>query len=268
MRSGWVPFRRSVPEVIAGKVLSEGGDPTCFAFVPNYDTKPKRRLFEVLKSQGLEMNQRVEVLTDGGDTVRQLPRDLVPESEHWLDWFHITMRITVMGQMTKGLAAEEAPAPQVGNDAEERPDGAEPETPLERLKWHLWHGNVYRALQITEDLEGDLESRDEGSERAKKLLKAVREFHHYIETNRSSIPNYGDRYRHGETIATSFVESTVNQVISKRMVKKQQMRWTERGAHLVLQVRTRVLDEDLRETFHRWYPGMKADLGPVEDAAA
>ena len=44
-----------------------------------------------------------------------------------------------------------------------------------------------------------------------------------------SIPNYGDRYRHGEPIATSFVESTVNQVISKRMVKKQQMRWTERG---------------------------------------
>ena len=67
------------------------------------------------------------------------------------------------------------------------------------------------------------------SERAKKLLKAVSEFQHYIEANQSSIPNYGDRYRHGEAIATSFAESTVNQVISKRMVKKQQMRWTERG---------------------------------------
>ena len=52
------------------------------------------------------------------------------------------------------------------------------------------------------------------------------------------------------------------------MVKKQQMRWTERGAHLLLQVRTRVLNEDLRETFQRWYPGMKAEPGPVEDAAA
>jgi len=48
----------------------------------------------------------------------------------------------------------------------------------------------------------------------------------------------------------------VNQVISKRMVKKQQMRWTKRGAHLLLQVRTRVLDEDLRVTFCNWYPGM------------
>jgi hypothetical protein len=46
------------------------------------------------------------------------------------------------------------------------------------------------------------------------------------------------------------------------------MRWTERGAHLLLRVRTRVLNEDLRETFHRWYPGMKAGPGQVEDAAA
>ena len=35
------------------------------------------------------------------------------------------------------------------------------------------------------------------------------------------IPNYGERHRAGETISSSFVESAVNQVISKRMVKKQ-----------------------------------------------
>ena len=39
------------------------------------------------------------------------------------------------------------------------------------------------------------------------------------------------------------------------MVKKQQMRWTPRGAHLLLQVRTRVLNDDLAADFHRWYPG-------------
>lgn len=36
---------------------------------------------------------------------------------------------------------------------------------------------------------------------------------------------------------------------AKRMVKKPQMRWTKRGAHLLLQVRTRVLNEEFRETF-------------------
>ena len=50
--------------------------------------------------------------------------------------------------------------------------------------------------------------------------------------------------------------------------KKQQMRWTERGAHLLLQVRTQVLNEDLRTTFQRWYPGMEADTGQAEEVAA
>lgn len=54
------------------------------------------------------------------------------------------------------------------------------------------------------------------------------------------IPNYGERYRQGERINAGFVESTVNQVVSRRFCKKQQMRWTPRGAHLLLQIRTRV----------------------------
>jgi len=45
----------------------------------------------------------------------------------------------------------------------------------------------------------------------------------YIENNKGFIPNYGERYRAGERISTGFVESTVNQVISKRFCKKQQM---------------------------------------------
>jgi hypothetical protein len=78
----------------------------------------------------------------------------------------------------------------------------------------------------------------------------------YIGANRTFIPNYGDRYRHGETISTAFVESAINQVLSKRFVKRQQMRWTERGAHLLLQVRTIILNNDWRPTMSRWYPRM------------
>ena len=51
----------------------------------------------------------------------------------------------------------------------------------------------------------------------------------------------------------------MNQVVSKRMVKKQQMRWTEPGAHNLLQVRTKVLNDQLRETFVRWYPEMQTE---------
>ncbi len=56
-------------------------------------------------------------------------------------------------------------------------------------------------------------------------------------------------YRYGEKISTAFVESTVNEVISKRMFKKQQMRWAKRGAHLLLQVRVQTLNDDLRDVF-------------------
>jgi hypothetical protein len=86
------------------------------------------------------------------------------------------------------------------------------------------------------------------------LLKKLEEFETYIRNNAGFIPNYGERWRYGETISTAFVESTVNQVVSKRMVKKQQMRWSQKGAHLLLQVRTRVLNDELRDVFRQWYP--------------
>ena len=95
---------------------------------------------------------------------------------------------------------------------------------------------------------------DEITEKQRKLLQKIEEFQTYISNNRNFITNYGERYRNGERISTGFVESTVNQVISKRMVKKQQMRWSKKGAHLLLQVRTKVIDGDWRKAFERWYP--------------
>jgi hypothetical protein len=89
----------------------------------------------------------------------------------------------------------------------------------------------------------------------------------YITTNVAAIPNYADRHRHGEPIATGFVESAFNQVVSKRFVKKQQMRWTPNGAHSLLQVRTRVLNQQLRGAFDRWHPQLRTGADPVRMAA-
>src|SRR6266571_2205535 len=98
-------------EVIVGKSIlafkreDEEDIPSskCFGFVPTLDTKPKRRLFEVLQSQGHQMNQQITFLSDGGDTVRDLQLYLNPQAEHLLDWFHVTMRLTVMHQTAKSL---------------------------------------------------------------------------------------------------------------------------------------------------------------------
>jgi hypothetical protein len=77
--------------------------------------------------------------------------------------------------------------------------------------------------------------------------------------------NYGERQRCGERISTGFVESTINQLVAKRLVKKQQMRWTPRGAHLLLQIRVQTLNDDLHTAFKRWYP----ELGrPCEEILA
>ena len=79
----------------------------------------------------------------------------------------------------------------------------------------------------------DLELIRNHSAPAEKLAACVAEFETYIRNNQESIPNYGERYRQGETISTAFVESTINQVVSRRFVKRQQMHWTLRGAHLL-----------------------------------
>ncbi len=113
--------------MIAGKSMPADGDAKSFGYVQTYDTKPKRRLFELLKTQGMQPNQQVTFLTHGGADVRELPLYLNPQAEHLIDWFHITMGLTVMNQMARGL---------------EGTPGAEASRQLERLKWFLWHGRV------------------------------------------------------------------------------------------------------------------------------
>jgi hypothetical protein len=199
---------------------------------------------------------------------------LNPLGDHILDWFHVAMRLTVLSQFVKGLPS--TPEPKVplkgkgkgkgkkpGKEYEEDdlpyPKPEEVVKRVEQVKWFLWHGNAYKALQKLDDLEFDLEPLEETGVVFNKLYLKVVEFKGYIKANQQYIVNYGDRYRNDETIASSFVESTVNEVISKRFVKRQQMRWTKAGAHQLLQVRIKVLNEELRTTFSRWYPGMKVE---------
>ena len=246
-------------EVIAGKSIPGGGDrqAKCFAFVQTIEAKPRRRLHEVLAAQGVQANQAVVFLTDGGEDVRDLPLYLYPLSEHYLDWFHITMRLTVLANTAKSLA----PLPEVADFSTRI--GAD----LDKLKWLLWHGNTFRADQLLSWLEDDLYVDDEAEDPPEvqvKLARYLGEFATYIRASAHLIPNYGERHRCGEAISSAHAESAVNQVISKRMVKKQQMRWSPAGAQLFLQVRTAVLNNDLAGHFHRWYPAFTHRGGPAE----
>jgi len=233
-------------EVIVGKSIPYQGKGKCFAYVSG-DDRPKRRLHDLLQSQGMQHNQTVTFLSDGGDNVRNLQVFLTPQAEHILDWFHVTMRITSIRQMMKGLK----PHPDMWMAPEEML------SQMERVKWFLWHGNSYKALNIVELIREPLEIWFDEKNKYGKTWQALDDFHRYIENNRPFIPNYGERHRYGERISTGFVESAVNQVIAKRFAKKQQMRWTRRGAHYLLQVRVKVLNEDLQTQFQAWYPQFK-----------
>jgi hypothetical protein len=52
-------------------------------------------------------------------------------------------------------------------------------------------------------------------------------------------------------------------VISKRFCKKQQMQWTKRGAHLLLQMRVKTLNQELGAVFQRWYPDLQLEETPL-----
>jgi len=242
-------------EVIVGKSIPHEGDSKCFGFVQTFDKKPKRRLFDVLDGQGMQMNQQVIFLSDGGEDLQDLQLYMNPQSEHILDWFHITMRLTVLKNCSTGIKAMNQ---QVGEEALKY---------VESAKWYLWHGNVRRALDEVESLydcldpdlcNGDDVWSDAKKPQLEKIQEYVDEFKTYIERNAGSLVNYGERYRAGERISTGFTESAVNYVVNKRFSKRQQMQWTQAGAHLLLQTRTRVLNGDLEKVFERWYPDVQA----------
>jgi len=122
------------------------------------------------------------------------------------------MRTSQLTQSIKGLAAD----PPIEGDSPNRIEELLRE--LNRAKACLWHGSPHRALRTLEDLTWDIGTE---SPRAEALQDKLDEFMNYITANMTAIPNYADHHRHGEPIATSIVESAVNQAISKRLVKKQ-----------------------------------------------
>ena len=234
-------------EVMVGKSQRDDTSGSCFAYVQRLEADPPGRMRQFLDHEGIQSQQPVTFLSDGGDTVRQAQFGDRLHGEWVLDWFHIGMRFQNLVQLAKGLSGDDS-----GDNAEKIIKD------ILGAKWHLWHGCAYRALQRLEQLTWDIEGFEESASKT-KLAAKLEEALEYFYKNQEFIVNYGDRYRHGDPISTGFVESAVNQVVSKRFVKKQQMAWSDRNAHDLLQVRTAVLNDELRERFEHWYPSIAAN---------
>ena len=158
------------------------------------------------------------------------------------------MRLTVLSQYARGVAQHD--------DAE----GTRLLAELERIKWLIWHGNQHRAEETIGFFLDDVTGLEVDYPNLRKFARTAHEFAVYTASNAGSLINYGERFRAGERISSCLAESTVNAVISKRFAKRQQMQWTKRGAHLLLQTRTRTLDGMLRPLFEQWYPTPTTDM--------
>ena len=196
--------RKANFELIVGRSMPEDRAPRYVGLVHGYDQKPKRRLFEVMRQQGLQANQDVTFLTDGGEEVRSLTELVTPEAEHVLDWFHIAMRLTVLEQYARGVAHHD------------EKEGARLLRELGRTKWLLWHGNGHRARQHADDLRDDVKGMEMDYPHLGKFARSAHEFAVYVRSNAGSLINYGERFRSGERISSAMAESTVNAVVSKR----------------------------------------------------
>ena len=71
----------------------------------------------------------------------------------------------------------------------------------------------------------------------------------YLTGQSEWLVNYAERHRAGLRIGTAITEGTANFLVNRRMNKSQQMRWTRRGADLLLQVRCAVYNGTLGSGF-------------------
>jgi hypothetical protein len=238
---------------IVGEAVPKDSPAKRFGFVQSQDPKPRRHLAAVLRRQGLQHNQELVFLSDGEESLRQLQYYLRPHSQHWLDWLHLTMQLTGLGQSFEGL---------VGADAQR---ATELQEALKHTKWNLWQGKLKRALEWLQLIECRMWHFASRYAKFSALARAVHGFQRYLWRNGHLIPNYAARRRAGQAISTAFLESLVNSLLSRRFSKNQSMQWTPEGAHLLLQVRTRTLNDEIAATFRTWYPAFSLEDQPVGD---
>jgi hypothetical protein len=224
--------------------------PSCVEAVPRARRRSRRRLRE----HGVHPDTRVTVLSDGDAGLRAIQRAAAPEADPVLDWFHIAMRWQHVHQLATG-------AIQQGQTAEARTWLLDR---IERAKWALWNGQPWKTLGHLSDLRVWTWNARADPSWLEHLRTHLSELTSYLDANADSLPNYGARYRAGAPISTAFAESAVNQIIAKRMIKRQQMRWNRETVQPFLTVRVAVLNETLEQAFRSWHAGFR----PVEGSCA
>ena len=236
-------------EILLAHASNDRGQHRLFSSVAAEADHERLQLGGVLRDLGATTNTPVTVLTDGAEGPRTLGEAASPgPTHHVLDWFHLSMRVQHVAQTVRSWpSASEA----------DRRRGARFTETIERIRWRLWHGQVQRAVDLIGEALGRLERGRLGLTVAfgARIIKILSDLQTYVTGHAGSIINYAAARQSAKPISTATTESTVQRLIHRRMTAKQQMRWSPRGAHLMLKVRTSVMNETFERdhaTSERW----------------
>ena len=166
------------------------------------------------------------------------------------------MRLQHAKQAAEGLPAGEP---------DQLPAKAAIAAEVERLRWRTWNGKAKDA-RITVKRTRTLLPAFRGKP-ARKLRRALRAVDRYLRGQSAWLVDYAERHRPGLRVGTSLTEGTANFLVNRRMAKSQQMRWSRRGADLLLQVRCAVHNGALGSSFgHLFEPARSSGLQWAEAA--
>ena len=229
-------------EVRVGNVETAGGGRQVFGAVAKADTDITALIRRNLQIVGRTADTAVTAFTDGCSGLRSILADVGVTKPPILDWFHIAMRLQHATQAASGLSTDS-------------PDRVQAKAVIvaevERLRWRIWNGKAKNAQRSIGRIRKVMHVfQDERGHRTRgvpsgKLWSALHEVDSYLSGQSAWLVNYAERYRAGLRVGTSITEGTANFLVNRRMNKSQQMRWSRRGADLLLKVRCAVYNGKL-----------------------
>jgi hypothetical protein len=233
-------------EVRVGNVETEAGGRQVFGAVAKADTDIKVLIRRNLDAVGQTDDTVLTAFTDGCSGLRRILADAGVTEAPMLDWFHIAIRLRHLEQIASGLSAD--------NPARVAAKAVIVEA-VERLHWRLWNGkakdaqiSINRIRAVMHHFQGEQGQR-KSIPPSRKLWTALHALDDYLTGQSDWLVNYVERHRAGLRVGTAITEGTANFLVNRRMNKSQQMRWSRRGADLLLQVRCAVYNGTLGSGF-------------------
>ena len=237
-------------EVGVGNVETVDGSRQVFGAITRAGTDITVLIRRTLEAVGRNDATEVTAFTDGCPGLRALLSNAGVTEPPILDWFHIAMRLRHT-KLTAANLSTDNPAQVTAKAA----IVAE----VDRLHWRIWNGkaknaqrSIKRIRKVMHVFKGETSQSAKGVA-PRKLWHALHAVDKYLKGQATWLVNYAQRYRAGQRVGTSITEGTANFLVNRRMSKSQQMRWSRRGADLLLQVRCAVYNGTLGAGFgHRF----------------